>query len=109
MPFVIRPYRRFPMTTSVTYERLFEDGEGTIWNLSRNGLHLSGTLPLAVGDVCSLRSKLPANTHVSVLAGVVRWARGEEFGIETLVMEKRAQGRLDADIRDRLVLRPHRM
>jgi len=102
MPFVIRPYRRLPMMTSVTYEHMFEDGEGIVWNLSPTGLRLSGTLPLAIGNVCSLRVKLAKNTHVSILAGVVRWIRGGELGIETLLMEKKSKSRLDAYIRDRM-------
>jgi len=30
-----------------------------------------------------------------VAAAIVRWKRGEEYGLETLVMEKRTQGRLE--------------
>jgi len=102
MPFVIRPYHRLIAGCPVTYERLFEDGAGTVWDLSPTGLRLSGTLLLGVGDVCSLRVKLGGNSHVSILAGVVRWTRGEELGIETLLMEKKSKARLDAYIRDRM-------
>ncbi len=102
MPFVIRPYHRFIAGCPVTYERLLDDGTGTVWDISPTGLRLSGTLPLAVGEVCSLMVKLPSNTRVSILAGIVRWVRGEHFGIETLLMEKKAQRRLDAYIRDRM-------
>lgn len=102
MPFIIRPYRRLPMMTPVTYEHMFEGGEGTVWNLSPTGLRLSGTLSLAIGDVCSLRVKLAGNGHVSILAGVVRWVRGEQLGIETLLIEKKSKARLEAYIRDRM-------
>ncbi len=102
MPFVLRPYRRFPAVCPVTYERLFEDGVGTVWNISPTGLRVSGTLPLEVGNVCSFKVTLPTNTHVSVLAGIVRWVWGQDFGIETLLMKKKAQRRLNAYIRDRM-------
>lgn len=102
MPFVIRPYHRLAAGCPVTYERLFEEGEGTVWDLSPTGLRLSGTLPLQVGDVCSLKVKLPTNTGVSILAGIVRWVRGDDYGVQTLVMEKRAQVKLNAYIRDRM-------
>ncbi len=102
MAYIVRPYHRFPAACPVTYERLFEDGVGTVWNISPTGLRVSGTLPLQVGNVCSLKVTLPTHTHVSVLAGIVRWVRGEHFGIETLLMEKKAQRRLDAYIRDRM-------
>lgn len=101
MPFIIRPYRRLPAICPVTYERLFEDGEGA-------GLRLSGTLPLAVGDMCSLNVKLAGKSHVSILAGVVRWTRGEELGIETLLVEKKSKVRLEAYIQDRMSTVRHR-
>ncbi|TKB94505.1 MAG: PilZ domain-containing protein [Nitrospira sp.] len=117
MPFVIRPYHRLPTVCPVIYERLYDEGHGTIWNLSPTGLRLSGTLLLPFGDVCSLKLQLPASAaltslpaktpsaatkQVSVLAGVVLWVHGDEFGIETLLMEKRDKARLAAYIRDRM-------
>lgn len=102
MPFVIRQYHRLSAGYPVTYERLFEDGQGTVWDLSPTGLRFSGTLPLEVGDVCSLRVKLPANRGVSILAGIVRWVRGDDYGVQTVVMEERAQEELDLYIRDRM-------
>jgi hypothetical protein len=105
MPFVIRPYRRFATDYPVIYERLYDTGYGNAWNVSPTGFRVSGTLPLQPGDVCSLKVRLPK--QVSVLAGVVRWADGDEFGIETLLMDKRDEARLAAYIRDRMQeLRP---
>jgi len=37
MPFVLRPYRRFPVVCPVTYEHWFREGEGIVWNLSPTG------------------------------------------------------------------------
>ncbi len=55
MSFVLRHYRRFPVVSPMTYEHWFREGEGIVWNLSPTGWRLSGTLPLQLGDVCSLR------------------------------------------------------
>lgn len=102
MPFIIRPYHRLIAGCPVTYERLFENGEGTIWDISPTGLRLSGTLPLAIGEVFSLKVTLPTRTRISILAGIVRWVRDEYFGVEILLLETKAQARLNAYIRARM-------
>jgi len=102
MAFVLRPYRRFPVVIPATYENWSQEGQGMIWNLSSAGWRLSGDLPLAIGDICSLSMTLPTNKRIAVLAGVVRWVRGEEFGIETLAMNKTAHARLSVYIQERI-------
>ncbi len=37
MPYTIRPYRRFPVQCSVTYNEGPFQGQGTVWNLSCTG------------------------------------------------------------------------
>jgi len=37
MPFVLRPFRRFPVQCSVTYNAGPFQGQGTVWNLSSTG------------------------------------------------------------------------
>jgi len=61
---------------------------------------MSGNVPLQCGDVCSLRVILPTHKRVSVAAGIVRWVRGQEFGIETLVMDGTAQAHLSTCIQE---------
>ena len=102
MSFIIRPYRRFPVLCPVTYEHWFREGEGFIWNLSPMGWRLSGNLPLEPGDICSLTMTLPTNKQISLAAGIVRWARGEDYGIETLVIDGKSQGRLGRYIEERM-------
>lgn len=102
MPFVLRPYRRFPVVSPVTYEHEGQEGQGIVWNLSPTGCRLSGNLPLELGDICSLTVMLPTNTPVSVLAGMVRWVRGEDVGIETLAMDRKSQSQLGRYIRQRM-------
>ncbi|HWG97663.1 MAG TPA: PilZ domain-containing protein [Nitrospira sp.] len=101
MAFIVRPYRRFPVVIPAIYENWSQEGQGMIWNLSSAGWRLSGDLPLAPGDICSLTVMLPTNKSISVAAGVVRWVRGEEFGIETLAMNKTAHARLSTYIQER--------
>ena len=102
MPFIVRPDRRFPVVIPATYENWSQEGQGVIWNLSSWGWRLSGDLPLVIGDICSLSMTLPTNKQIMVLAGLVRWVRGEEFGIETLAMNKKSQARLSRYIQERI-------
>ena len=102
MPFVLRPYRRFPIVSPVIYENGLSEGQGIVWNLSPTGCPLSGNLPLACGDICSLTVIFPTNTRVSVLAGMFRWVRGEAVGIETLAMDGKSQATLGRYIRQRM-------
>ena len=95
MPFLIRPYRCSPVECSVTYHAGPFQGQGTVWNLSLNGWKLSGDLPLRVGQVCSLTVNLPSQESLIVPAAIVRWVRGQEYGLETLVVEKQTQSRLE--------------
>ena len=87
MAFILRPHRRFPVQCSVTYNAGSFQGQGTIWNLSCTGWRFSGNLPLRMGEVCSLTMNLPTQQRAYRVAGVVRWVRGEEDGVETLVMD----------------------
>ena len=102
MAFVVRPYRRFPVVCPVTYEHGFRQGDGFVWNVSPMGWRVSGNLPLHRGDVCSMKLVLPTNKQVSVAAGIVRWVRGENFGIETLVLDGKAQAFIGKYIRERM-------
>ncbi len=102
MPFVVRPYHRLPVACPATYEHWFREGEGMVWNISPMGWRLSGDLPLEPGDICSLTMTLPTNKPISLAAGIVRWVRGQEYGIETLVMDGKAQAHLGKYIEERM-------
>ena len=94
MPFTTRPYRRSPVQCSVTYHAGPFQGQGTVWNLSLNRWKLSGDVPLRVGETCSLTVNLPNKPDLFVAAAIVRWVRGQQYGLETLVVEKQTHGRL---------------
>src|SRR5215510_12107402 len=91
MPFMIRPYRRFPVSCPVTYQTGLFEGQGTVWDVSLTGWRFSGDLPLRIGEVCSLMVNLSIDQRVYVAAGIVRWMRGEEYGVETLVIDDESQ------------------
>jgi len=55
-----------------------------MWNLSLTGWRFFGNLPLRGGEVCSLTVNLSSQQWAYVAAGIVRWVRGEECGVETL-------------------------
>lgn len=95
MPFTLRPYRRCPGQCSVTYHAGPFQGQGTVWNLSLNGWKLSGDVPLRVGETCSLTVNLPNQQSLYVAAAIVRWVLGQEYGLETLMVEKQTQSRLE--------------
>ena len=100
MPFSLRPYRRSPVHCSVTYHAGPFQGQGTVWNFSLNGWKLSGDLPLQVGQTCSLTVNLPNQESIVVATAIVRWVRGQEYGVETLVVEKQTQSRLEHLLND---------
>ena len=95
MPFTIRPRRRFPVQCAVTYHAGLSQGQGTVRNFSLNGWRLSSDVPLRIGQPCSMIVTLPNEQGLFAVAAIVRWRRGEEYGLETLVMEKQTQSRLE--------------
>jgi hypothetical protein len=95
MPFVLRPYRRFPLYCAVTYHAGLFQGQGTVWNFSLSGWKLSGDVPLQVGQTCALTVNFPMEESIVVPAAIVRWVRGQEFGLETLAIEKQTHSRVE--------------
>lgn len=95
MPFTTRPSRRFPVCYPVTYRAGLCESHGIVWNLSVNGLRLSGDAPLRVGQTCAVTVNLPNQPSLIVAAAIVRWVRSQEYGLETLVLEKPTQSRVE--------------
>ncbi len=94
MPFSIRPFRRFPVHCSVTYNADPFQGQGTVWNLSCTGWQFSGDLPLRPGATLSLTVTLPNEQRIALPEAVVRWARGQEFAVENVVIEPHTHARV---------------
>ena len=99
MPFTIRPYRRFPVHCAVTYNAGPFQGQGTVWNFSMTGWKLSGDVPLRVGQMCSLTVTMPNQPSFFVAAAIVRWVQGQEYGLETLGIDKQIHSRLELVIK----------
>ena len=93
MPFSIRPYRRFPVQCVVTYQAGPFHGGGIVWNLSCSGWRLSGEVPMRPGETLSLTVTLPNEQCIQVPEAVVRWSRGQEFGVESLTIATHTQAR----------------
>ena len=94
MAFSIRPDRRFPICFPVAYYAGLLKGHGMIWNMSVSGWRLSGDVPLQVGQSCPFTITVPNEPQIFVAAVIVRWVRGLEYGVETLVIEKQTHSRL---------------
>ncbi len=78
MSFSIRPCRRFPECCPVTYQCGDFEGHGTVWNVSLTGWRFSDNLPLRIGEVYSFTVNLPTQQRAYIVAGIVRWVRGED-------------------------------
>ena len=102
MPFTLRLYQRFPVHCAVTYHAGLFQGHGTVWDLSLSGWKLSGDVSLQVGQTCSLTVNLPNEERICVATAIVRWVRGQEFGLETLAIERQTHRRVEHVI-ERLV------
>ena len=87
MPLTIRPYRRLPLCFPVTHHAGVSQGEGTIWNVSRNGWPFSGNLPLRVGQPVPMTVTLPYEQRIQIPEAIVRWSRGQEFAVENLAVK----------------------
>ncbi len=102
MAFPLRHHYRFPIFSPLRYEVKLRNGHGAVTNLCHRGWRIYGNVPVSVGDICSLKIRLTTRKWVSVSAGIVRWVRGEECGIETVVMNDESQQQLNDYIQERV-------
>ena len=94
--FHVRSFRRFPVQCSVYYSSDLFQGTGIAWNLSLNGWRVDGTHPVEPGTVVTLCVFLPGQyPTVFVDRAIVRWSRGQEFGIEVNSIKADEQARLE--------------
>ena len=73
----------------MTYHAGLREGHRLVWNLSVNGGRFSGDGPLRVGQTCPLTVTVPNQEGLFVAGVTVRWVRGQEYGVETVVVENR--------------------
>ena len=62
-------------------------------------------LPICPGKILALTVILLSQPSIFMAAAIVRWVRDQEYGVETLVVEKQTQSRLEHLIK-RLVQEP---
>jgi hypothetical protein len=95
MPLSIRAFHRLPVCCPATYHAGLVEGKGMVWNLSVNEWRLSGDVPLRIGQTCPLTVHLPNLLSLFVAGAIVLWVRGQEYGLETLVVDKQTQSRME--------------
>ena len=99
MCFPIRPYPRFRVQCSVTYNAGPFQGQGTIRNISCADRLLSGDLPMRPGETLPLTVTLPNEQRIEAPAAMVRWSRGQEFAVENLPIEPPTHAQLQHDVK----------
>lgn len=79
----MRTCRRVSIQCPIYYSNGQLVGAGTAWNLSVTGWRVTGNYPLELGATVSLLAVLPDSSEgVVVDQAIVRWSRGQEFGLE---------------------------
>lgn len=78
-----------------------------MWNLLLKRAVPLWDLPFRVGETCSFTIHLPNQQNIYVAAAIMlmRWVRGQESGLESLLIEKQTHDRLKHYVR-RLVQEP---
>jgi hypothetical protein len=95
MPFTLRLYQRFPVRCSGPTTRAPSRAKALSGTFRCAGWKLSGDVSLQVGQTCSFTANLPNEESIFVAAAIVRWARGQEYGLETLAVEKQTHSRVE--------------
>lgn len=94
--FHVRSFRRFPVQCSVYYSNDEFQGTGIAWNLSLDGWRVDGTHPVEPGMVVTFCVFLPGqHPTVFIDRAIVRWSRGQEFGIAVSSIKADEHARLE--------------
>ncbi len=92
----VRAYSRCAVRFAVRYFADGVVGQGTVWDLSRNGWRASGSHPVSMGLEMAVYFHLPTeNEWLAVDQAVVRWVDGLTFGLEILDIDESRQARLE--------------
>jgi hypothetical protein len=96
----LRRSERVDVNCHLTYSGIVGDtliiGEGTAIDLSREGVGISGNQPVEPGMVLTLCLALPDGEGPLMIDEVrVMWAKGERFGVESALIDRRSRLRLD--------------
>ncbi len=96
----IRRSERINVNCHLTYSGIAGDtliiGEGTAIDLSQEGVGISGSQSVETGMVLTLCLALPDNNEPLMIDEVrVVWVKGERFGVESILINRKSQIRLD--------------
>jgi hypothetical protein len=104
LPVERRRIARVPVSFNLMYSGIIRDnvliGDGTVVDLSKNGLGIRGNYPVRVGMELTMFLYLPdGNDPLFVLEANVAWTSGHLFGVEFKKMCLREGNRLHAFLR----------
>ena len=98
-----RSYHRYPVTYPVVFGGAPFVGEGTVQNLSLTGCSVTCDRTVLAGSYVRLSLILPDPTSsLFIELGKIRWARGNQFGVEFIRFPTLTRHRLDRVIEEQL-------
>ncbi|MBM4128044.1 MAG: PilZ domain-containing protein [Nitrospira sp.] len=100
-----RSYHRYPVTYPVVFGGAPFVGEGTVQNLSLTGCSVTCDRTVLAGSYVRLSLILPDPTSsLFIELGKIRWARGNQFGVEFIRFPTLTRHRLDRVIEEQLTV-----
>jgi len=97
----IRKHPRFPVDFGSTFSGEQVAGQGSIGNLSVGGCSIDSKVTLTASSTLALHIQLPdSRWPLQIEQAVVRWARGNTFGVEFLRISPESIDRLQQLIQD---------
>ncbi len=92
-----RKHPRFAVQLPIAFSGDAMSGDGTVMDISKGGwqVTVASTQGVPVGTDLALRIALPDHAApMEVALAVVRWSKGQKFGLEFIRMEDEEQERL---------------
>lgn len=100
-----RSYHRYSVTYPVIFGGAPFVGEGTVQNLSLTGCAVTCDRTVLAGSYVRLSLILPDPTSsLFIELGKIRWARGNQFGVEFIRFPTLTRHRLDRVIEEQLTV-----
>lgn len=90
-PTCLLSFARFALSISFSGDA---EGEGSVINLSIKGCQVESDAGVQVGDAMSLIILLPEDAPTTVDLALVRWAKGQYFGVEFVSLGAAEMNRL---------------
>jgi PilZ domain len=98
-----RSYHRYPVTFPVIFGGAPFVGEGTVADISLTGCSVTCGRTVLTGSYVRLSLILPdPTTSLFIELGKIRWARGNQFGVEFIRLPTLTRHRLDRVIDEQL-------